>query len=218
MRNFTFLATWALALLFALDARADAIGPPRPLECPEGAFADTNHCGTVCMPRSCDSVADCAAGETCAVRMLCVEDTPCGGWGGEFPIVYGACGGGACERGDCRGLATCGPAGGPRDAGPGPTPDGGGPREDAGADRDGGGGATDGGGTTDEDGGSSPTDAGSTVRRDSGAPRVDSGIEVGSDGGCGCRSAGSRSSSLALLALIPIALVFRRARAGLRRR
>src|SRR5688500_14721021 len=116
MRNFSFLATAILALLFAVDARADAIGPPRPIECPDGAFGDTNHCGTVCMPRTCESSGDCEPGETCAVRMLCIEDTPCGGYGGIFPIVQGACADGDCGRGECRGLSTCGPAAGPRDA------------------------------------------------------------------------------------------------------
>jgi MYXO-CTERM domain-containing protein len=100
--------TIVLAMLtISSPAFADAIGPPEPLECPAGSFAATNHCGTVCTFIECEMDDECPRGETCAVRSLCTEEIPCGGWGGTYTIVHGDCVGG-CSAGSCNSVRSCG--------------------------------------------------------------------------------------------------------------
>ena len=110
----------ALTLLVPSSALADAIGPPTPIECPEGSTAATNHCGTVCFAQApCEADSECGAGERCVERPLCVEhDVPCGGWGGTYSIVRGACSGGSCGQGSCEPVRSCSASNTPSDGGP----------------------------------------------------------------------------------------------------
>lgn len=110
----------ALTLFVPSSALADAIGPPTPIECPEGSTAATNHCGTVCFAQApCEADSECGAGERCVERPLCVEhDVPCGGWGGTYSIIRGACSAGSCGEGSCEPVRSCSASNTPPDGGP----------------------------------------------------------------------------------------------------
>jgi hypothetical protein len=114
-------------------ASADAIGPP-PSDCPDGSEGRSCHGNAYCAVDGCISPAECAFGDGCVVRELCIETVPCfGGAGGTMVTTVTSTGCAGCA-GRCESHFVC--AGdGAVDAGP-PRIDAG--RRDAGRPLDGG--------------------------------------------------------------------------------
>ena len=90
-----------LALLLVLGlcsaARADVVEPP-PTDCIAGSRGFTCHGGVGCEPVHCMLDSDCAAGERCELRSLCVGSFDCF-WSGPQPIVTGPCESEPCVAG-----------------------------------------------------------------------------------------------------------------------
>ena len=101
-----FASRWVpVALLFSVApgfARADVV-EDMPIDCPGGATYSPSHCGPVCLPRSCTTDSDCAAGTSCGMQSYCVDDMSCGGWGGELRAIRATC------DSPCLGTSTCQP-------------------------------------------------------------------------------------------------------------
>ncbi|MBI4704413.1 MAG: hypothetical protein HY744_25185, partial [Deltaproteobacteria bacterium] len=105
----------ASALFGAPAASADVVQEP-PEQCPAGSTGDTSHCGPRCAPRICTDVAQCAAGELCQPRALCLTQMEC--WP-HYPEdagpsyqdkVEGPCPAQApCAVGTCQTLKVCAP-------------------------------------------------------------------------------------------------------------
>lgn len=97
---------------FGVEARADAIDPPRE-DCPEGSRGESCHGGPYCAPASaCVDDSSCAEGETCQELDLCIGRIDCaGGWtpGEHFweDTVTGTCSGGSCSSGSCETRRVC---------------------------------------------------------------------------------------------------------------
>lgn len=120
-RTTAALAATALTLLAPL-ARADRVPAP-PEACPDGARAETSHCGPTCDPWACSSDAECQEG-TCQERGLCLEEIQCTSRGGPYThtVVRGPCGAdGTCGQGTCRTQRVCSSAP-PRQEQPTPPP------------------------------------------------------------------------------------------------
>jgi hypothetical protein len=75
------VAGWALPVVvlgLGTDAGADALPPPRPLQCEVGQMPVTDHSGTHCVQKLCASHVTCPAGTTCVVS----SETRCDPRGG----------------------------------------------------------------------------------------------------------------------------------------
>ncbi|MCA9605903.1 MAG: hypothetical protein KC619_09935 [Myxococcales bacterium] len=228
MTRHASLAFVLVTTLGASTALADAVGPP-PSSCPEGATAVSFcHGPATCEIDECSGDADCASGQVCRPRDLCVVEHCCSGMCcaidcGSPPTTYdhvsGACAAGRTCSGfgeTCETRRVC-VAGVATDAGVDGGTDGGAEADagsDGGADLDAGEGidagsdaGTDAGRT---DGGSTPADAGGTdaggSAMDASAP-VDAGGGTITGGGCGCHLGPSEGAGGPLAALLLLGLV-----------
>lgn len=80
-RSNAWVLSALLVSILAGRARADAIGPP-PTDCPEGARGASCHGAEYCAVDSCIGPRDCAPGQRCVARELCVDTVRCFGLGG----------------------------------------------------------------------------------------------------------------------------------------
>jgi hypothetical protein len=93
-------------------AHADAIGPD-PTDCSPGSVGTSSHCGSYCVPTSCDpSAPDCGTAQACQPVGICIEkrqqpqscgDVPEGTPMVEVDVAHGAC----SSDGDCESGQTC---------------------------------------------------------------------------------------------------------------
>lgn len=237
MSRYASLALLLASALGASTAYADAVGPP-PTSCPEGSTAvGFCHGPATCQIDECSGDADCATGQVCRPRDLCVVEHCCSGMCcaidcGSPPTTYdhvsGACAAGRSCSGfgeSCETRRVC-VAGLPTDAGVDAGTDAGASADagsDGGADLDAGEGADAGEGTDaggddagGTDAGSTPTDAGGGT--DAGGTAmdasalVDAGDGSSTDGGCGCRAAGGAPSSAPLAVLLAVGMLALRRR------
>ena len=102
LSNACFLVALLVGPLNATTARADAVGPP-PADCPEGSRGESCHGSEYCAVASCIGPRDCAFGERCAARELCLGTVMCFGRGTgttATEVIADGCAGcaGRCEN------------------------------------------------------------------------------------------------------------------------
>lgn len=105
-------------------ARADVVGPD-PTDCPLGTRGTSCHGMEYCALRPCSTASECATGEICQSRDLCITSGTCGGRlepdAGPPPpvtVVLGECSG-TCGGGSCEPRMVCVPDGTPPGTGSG---------------------------------------------------------------------------------------------------
>lgn len=114
-----------LVLLVPTLASADVVGPD-PTDCPVGSQGTSCHGMEYCRPRTCAATTDCAAGEVCQSRDLCITSGSCGGGFIDpdagppppVPVVTASCSG-SCAEGTCEPTMVCVPEGSPPPTGGG---------------------------------------------------------------------------------------------------
>lgn len=104
--NAWLLAAGLVSSMLVGRARADAIGPP-PTDCPDGARGAACHGAEYCGIDSCIGPRDCALGQRCVARELCVDTVMCLGRGGGASttrVLADGCAGCAAR---CESLFVC---------------------------------------------------------------------------------------------------------------
>jgi hypothetical protein len=112
-RALLLLAAFGLSVVSTAStlALADALGPP-PTGCPDGTIGDSCHGGQYCRAVTCNSTADCDAGQSCVPRGYCMTPVTCGGAirlpdGGPVTTTVPSAGPVCTGATDCTGGATC---------------------------------------------------------------------------------------------------------------